>query len=243
MVDAALGLIKDIREHSTGNALELVRLEALAYATKNDFAQADKLLADEHNKNPKDDRFAGVMAEFYRRMGLSVLRQGIGDPAREKTAEKDAAAWFRKALAALDEQLLLLTALTANSQEISDVNLRKVEIQMTLKDFEAAIVTLTAMMREGQEKPVPLLNRAISELQINRLDAAKSDYQALERMLPKPSVTVYSGLAQIAQKQNDPPAEIRYDKLYLEYAPHDTPEFTNVTRRLHELETRRTPLQ
>ena len=31
---------------------------------------------------------------------------------------------------------------------------------------------------------------------------------------------VYYGLAQIAQKQNDKPAEIRYDKLYLQYAPH-----------------------
>jgi predicted Zn-dependent protease len=176
------------------------------------------------------------MAEFYRRMGYSVLREGKRDPAKEKSAEKDAAIWFKKALTALDEQLQLLNAVTANAQEISNVNLRKAEMQMTIKDYEAAIITLTAMVRQDPEKPVPLLNRAISELQINRLDAAKNDYQALEKMVPELSQMIYYGLAQVAQKQNDKPAEIRYDKLYLKYASHNTPEFTNVTQQLHKLE-------
>jgi tetratricopeptide (TPR) repeat protein len=238
LLDAALVLIKDVREHSTQNPLEMVRLEALVYATKNDFAQADKLLTDEHNKNPKDDKFAGVMAEFYRRMGYTVLRESGGDPAREKSAEKDAAIWFKKAMTALDEQLQLLNALTANTLEISGINLRKAEIQMTIQDYASAIITLTAMLRQDPGMQVPLLNRAISELQIGRLDAAKDDYLALEKMLPKPSQVVYYGLAQVAHAQNDKPAEIRYDRLYLKYAPHNTQEATNVTRQLHALEGR-----
>jgi predicted Zn-dependent protease len=236
LVDAAFGLIRDIHGRSTANPLELAGVEALAYAAKKDFAQADKLLTDEHNKNPKNDKLAGVMAEFYRRMGYSVLREGKRDPAKEKSAEKDAAIWFKKALTALDEQLQLLNALTANAQELSNVNLRKAEIQMTIKDYEAAIITLTAMVRQDPKNPVPLLNRAISELQINRLDAAQNDYQALEKMVPDLSQMIYYGLAQVAQKQNDKPAEIRYDKLYLKYASHNTPEFTNVTQQLHKLE-------
>ena len=232
--DAALSLVKDMRERFTGNPLELLRVEALAYATKNDFAQADKLLTDGHNRNPKDDKFAGVTAEFYRLMGYSVLRESKGDPAKEK----DAAIWFKKSLAALDQQLQLLNALAANPREIANVNLRKAEMQMTLKDYEAAIVTLTAMARQDPKNPVPLLNRAISELQIGRLDAAKNDYQALEKMAPQPSHIVYYGLAQVAQKQNDKPAEMRYDKLYLQCAPRNTAEFTNLTRQLQKLEGR-----
>ena len=88
------------------NPLELVRVEALAYAKKNNFAQADKLLTEARSKNPKDAEFAGVMAEFYRLMGYSVLHESNGDAAREK----DAAKWFQKSLAALDEQLQLLNA-------------------------------------------------------------------------------------------------------------------------------------
>ena len=60
-------------------------------------------------------------------------------------------------------------------------------MQMMLKDYPAAIITLTAMVRQDPDNPVPLLNRAISELQISRLDAAKKDYQAVEKMVPEPS--------------------------------------------------------
>ena len=80
LVDAGLGASsRDIPERATGNPLELVRVEALAYFKKTNFAQADKLLTDAHSKNPKDEDFAGVMAEFYRLMGYQVLRESNGD--------------------------------------------------------------------------------------------------------------------------------------------------------------------
>jgi hypothetical protein len=132
--NAGLNLIKDIRTRSTYNPLEMTLLEALAYAKKNDLAQADKLLADELKKNPKDDKTTGMIAEFDRRMGYSLLRESQANPALEKSAEKDAAAWFQKALTTFNEQLQLLNASKANAQEISNINLRKTEIQQTLKD-------------------------------------------------------------------------------------------------------------
>jgi thioredoxin-like negative regulator of GroEL len=236
-VDGALSLIKTLHEQSPLNPLELARVEALAYAKKNDFAQADRLLTEAHNRYSKDANFPGVMAEFYRLMGYSALRESKGNAAKEK----EAANWFKKALWALEVQLPLLNESTksaASAQEIPRVNLRKAEMQMMLKDYEDAIITLTAMMRQDPDNPVPRLNRAISELQINKLDAAKIDYLALEKMVRERSPMVYYGLAQVAQKQNDKPAEIRYDKLYLEYAPTNTAEFTNMTQQLHKLEGR-----
>ena len=232
LVDAAFVLIKDVRQRSAGNPLELVGVEVLAYLTKNDFAQADKLLEDAHRKNPKDEKFDGVMAEIYQLMGNRVLRDSKEDAAKEK----EAAQWFRKALTALDEQLALLNGPLADAQEVNLVNLRRGEMQMAVKDYQAAIVTLTEMVHQDPANPVPLLNRAVSELQVNRLDAAKNDFLAVEKIMQEPSPAVYYGLAQVAQKQNDKPAEMRYDKLYLRYAPQNTLEFSNLTQQVRKLE-------
>ena len=245
LLDPALNLIRAIPDATSSfgymvNPLERARVEALAYAKKNDFAQADKLLTEAHAKNPKDAGFVRVMAEFYRLMGYSVLRESSRDAAKEQTAERDSAKWFQKSLAALDDELRLLNApmeVTAHAADIPHVNLQRIEMQMMLKDYPGAIVTSTTMLRLDPQNPVLLLNRAISELQSGQLEPAKKDYQTLEKLLPGPSFIVYYGLAQVAQKQNDKPAEIiRYDKLYLQYAPHNTAEFTNVTQQLRKLE-------
>ncbi len=171
-------------------------------------------------------------------MGNKVLRESEGNPAREKSAENDAAPWFKKSLAALDERLRLLEAAMARAQEIYRVNLSRVEMQMALKDYDAAISNLTELAPLHPQNPAPLLNLAICELQINRLGAAKKDYQSVEEMMREPSPQVYYGLAQIAQKQNDKAAEIRYSKLYLQHAPRGTPEFAGVSQRLLKLEGR-----
>jgi hypothetical protein len=78
----------------------------------------------------------------------------------------------------------------------------------------------------------------MAEMQVKHFDAAKSDYQALERMKPGPSPAVYYGLAMVAQGNHDQAAEIRYDKLYLGVAPRNTLEFTNVTQQLRRLQGR-----
>ena len=233
--EAAFALIKDMRDRSAGDPLELAGVEALANLSRNDFAQADALLAAAHKKFPQNERFAGTMADSYLLIGERILRQGQGDASKEEAAGKNAAVWFKKALTALDEQLELLTARTAGAREISSVNRRRAEMQMALHDYPAAIVTLTEVLNQNPRESVPLLGRAFSELQIGRLDAAKSDYQALEKMLPGPSPAVYYGLAQVAQKQNEKAAEILYCKLYIQHAATNTLEFTNATRRLRAL--------
>jgi tetratricopeptide (TPR) repeat protein len=106
-----------------------------------------------------------------------------------------------------------------------------------MKDYEGAIGTLNATVRLDPVKSISLLNRAISELQINRLDAAKKDYQDVEKMTPSPSQAVYYGLVQVAQKQNDKPTAIHYAKLFLKYAPPSSPEFASVSQQLHKWET------
>ncbi len=84
-----------------------------------------------------------------------------------------------------------------------------------------------------------LLNRGISELKLNRLDDARRDYETVEKIVPEPWQGVYLGLAQIAQKQNNTSAEIRYDKLYLKCAATNTSEFANIREHVQKLETHR----
>jgi tetratricopeptide (TPR) repeat protein len=233
--DAALRVISDLHGRFTGNPLELVRVKTLAYVKKNDFTEADKLLTDELNQSPQNDTLIKMMAEFYRLMGYDVLRQATLDHQTETRADQAAGIWFNKALTAFDEHLKLLGGVPANAPEISSANLRKAELQMTTKNYEAAVSTLNAIIREDPKDPIPLLNRAISELKANRLDAAKTDFLAVEKMVPDPWRAVYYGLAQVAQKQNDTSDEIRYDELYLKYAPRNTPDFTNVMEQVQKL--------
>jgi len=236
LAEASLDLIGKVRGGFKGDKEDLVNVEVLACIAQKNYARADKLLTEEHNKNPKSAKFSSIMAESYRLMGYSVLNEAKGNPAKAQNDKKDAVTWFKKALAALDEFSQLLPASGANALLVYDSSLRKAELQMSVKDYAAAIITLTEMVRHDPDKPVPLLNRAISELQVNRLDEAKNDYLAVEKLLPKPSAKIYRGLAQIAQLQKDKSSEIRYEKEYLKYASEGTPEFTNATEELRQLE-------
>jgi tetratricopeptide (TPR) repeat protein len=234
--DPALAILHGISDNAGLNPLERVRLEAMVYAKKNDFERADKVLTEAHMKNPKSGSLAGLMADFYRLMGYSTLSETNSAAAGEKAAAR----WFQKSLDALNEELNWSTTFaesTPHELEIPRINRDKTEMQMMLKDYSNAIVTCTAILRQEPGNLDALLNRAICELVLGRLDAAKNDYLALEKS-PEPSYKVYFGLAQIAQKQNDQEGEIRYDKLYLQYAPHNTAEYTNITQQLRKLEGR-----
>ncbi len=234
--DAALKLLGSARAGFTGSPLELIRVEALAYATKRDFAAAEKLLTDERAKDPGNARFLGVMAEFYRRMGYFMLREEIKSAPGKGEFQKEAARWFAKAVQATADQLKILNASGAEPDEISDATLSKAEVEMTMKDYQAAIATLGGLLERDPKNTSARLNRAISEFELHRFDASREDFLVLEKQLPAPSSLVYDGLAKVAKATHDKEAQIRYDKLYLDYARTDAVEFTNVTRELRALQ-------
>jgi tetratricopeptide (TPR) repeat protein len=231
LYDQALGVIKHIRDQTSHLPEDLVRVEALAYSKKGNYEAAERLLVEAQQKNPKDANFLGVMVEFYRVMGYEGLRQSGGDASKEERAMQ----CFTEGLAAVDKQLELLNHSMANTTDIPEAMLRKAELQIMLKKYNDAIVTLTQVSEMNPENPVPRVNRAISELQVGKIAEAKSDYLALEKMLPKASYVVYYGLTQVAQKQKDEAAEARYGKLYLKYAPRQTSEYTNMVQQLQKL--------
>jgi tetratricopeptide (TPR) repeat protein len=129
LTDAAFALISDAQKHSPENSTELACLKALAYAAKNDFVQADKLLTETRLRSPLDDRFTIEMAEIYRLIGYRVLGEGGGGGPQAKEGRDAAAVWFRKALAAFNEHLQFLGARPIPAQDTNLASLRVAEMQ------------------------------------------------------------------------------------------------------------------
>jgi tetratricopeptide (TPR) repeat protein len=99
--DAGLTLLQDIRGRATGDPVEIARVEALAYVNKNDFAQTDRILLETRQKYPKDQRlFAVGWLSSTGGWATSCSIESNGDEGKEK----DAAKWFQKALAAMNEE-------------------------------------------------------------------------------------------------------------------------------------------
>jgi outer membrane protein assembly factor BamD (BamD/ComL family) len=74
----------------------------------------------------------------------------------------------------------------------------------------------------------------VANLRAAKLDAAKTDYQALQLQFPR-SFQVYFGLAEIAYRQKETNAAIGYYQAYLTNAPPNSPESKYVGQRLKGL--------
>ena len=78
------------------------------------------------------------------------------------------------------------------------------------------------------------MNRAIAYLQSGQLDAARNDYEAIQKALPT-AHAVYYGLGEIAFQRKDVPSAIKHYEAYLKYAPPDTKEAKQIAERLKQL--------
>jgi tetratricopeptide (TPR) repeat protein len=124
------------------------------------------------------------------------------------------------------------------SDDVPDILLKKAEVQMMLKSYEAAIATLDQCLQLRPFNPTALLNRAVAEVQLKKTQEAKNDYKALRKLLPNQTYVSDYGLADMAAAEKNSVEEIRCLKRYLKTAPNDTPEYSLVQQRLQRLEGR-----
>jgi len=101
--------------------------------------------------------------------------------------------------------------------------------------FADALPPLDRLMNLQTNNYSGQLYRAIARLQSGNLDASRQDYEAIVKVVPT-AYQAYYGLAEIASRQKDTPAIIKYYQLYLTNAPPDTEEARFVTTRLKELQ-------
>jgi Flp pilus assembly protein TadD len=140
---------------------------------------------------------------------------------------------FSNAVACIDRQL----ALDPNNPEAL---IYKGYACLQLGALDQAASTLTrAMEMETNNTPKlrasARLNRAVTYLRADKLDLARRDYETLRKSLPS-LYPVYYGLQEIAYRERDTNAAVRYCQLYLTNAPPNTPEAKQIRDRLKELQ-------
>ena len=134
---------------------------------------------------------------------------------------------YNDALDILDKQLALtpdnFTAL-----------LNKSAIYITLEAYDKAIPVLDRILGIDPKNPSALMNPGIAHFHVGSLEKAEKDYKDLEKQIPHYPWVFYR-LAEIAGKRKNTAEEVANYKLFLKYAPVETPEVSTVRDRLRRL--------
>ncbi|MBU6402050.1 MAG: tetratricopeptide repeat protein, partial [Verrucomicrobia bacterium] len=221
--DPALKLVGDIHRGadrtplSATNQVDLACLEAYAYFLKTNYTRAEQVLRTAQAAFPDDAKISDRLYQMY----LSLHR-------------------YPEALAVIDRRLKQvpdsIDALLARSVVLIQSG--------AYADAIAPLDRILALAPKNSESYVAaLLNRAIANLQTERLDASQRDYEALLNVIPD-SYRLYYGLGEIAYRKKDAAAVKKYYDLYLRFVPPaTTPEQIKernlVSQRLKELKTGR----
>ena len=103
-----------------------------------------------------------------------------------------------------------------------------------LRDYEHAIATLTELLALQSTNDAARARRAVARFQSGQLAAARQDYEALARTATV-VYPIYATLAEVASRQKDTAAAIKYCELCLSNAPPNTPGLEKIRAQLKEL--------
>jgi len=103
-----------------------------------------------------------------------------------------------------------------------------------LKRYSDALAALDKVIAVQTNNYDALFNRAIANLELNNLDAARVDYQKLQELAPA-SVPVAYGLGEIAYRRHETNEAVRNYEIYLAGANTNSEEAKTVVQRLREL--------
>ena len=96
-------------------------------------------------------------------------------------------------------------------------------ISIQLKDYTAAIAAFDRVLAVQTNNDNALFNRAIANLDSDRLDAARADYLRLQQTFSN-SFQVAYGLGEIAWRQHDTNEAVRNYQIYLANADTNSGE-------------------
>ncbi len=105
---------------------------------------------------------------------------------------------------------------------------------LQINEYEKAIPPLTRVLTLQSNYYPAMLNRAIAYLRSDRLEAARRDYEVLQKALPT-EYRIYYGLGEIAYRKRETNAAVRSYQLYLTNSPPNTEEAKFISGRLKEL--------
>lgn len=227
--DKALQWVVKLRANPAVKRWDVSRVEALAYYAKNDFPTAEKLMVSALQESPSDENRVQILAEFYRVTGEAALRENKRPEANRR---------FTNALNYVNEELqMLLDAHNApDSRDVLEAMMKKAEVQTMLKAYDASIVTLSQIIELQPQNASAVLNRAIAEVQIGKLEDAKRDYRKLRKLLPQQPYLSDWGLGEVAAHETNRTDEAHYLKRFLDTAPPNSLEVLQAKKRLKTLQ-------
>lgn len=216
MPDAALQVARGIHAQSDSsgldhtNQVELLAIETAAHLSKGNLQAAEKVVRDSLSKDPRDHDLLAAATKVYMDFGCYTNALGIIDE-QLQIQPNDPGALFYKGNACLQ--------LNAYSQAIPPLTTL---LQLETNNFSKSHYLAQFM-------------RAKAYLGLGQLQQAKADYETLSTALPK-EFPVYFDLGEIAYREKDNQAAVRYYQLYKTYAPtNESDELKLVNSRLAEL--------
>jgi len=227
--DKALDLLRKLRGSTKIGAWELFRCEALAYMAKGDYETAERVLLDAVKADPNDENRVGTLAEYYRIRGIELMNE------RKKT---EATRFFTYALTNSDRALQLLASGkdTDPAFDVSEMLLKKAEIQTKLHSYADAASTLSQVLERQPKNFTALMNRAVTEIQLKRFPAAKDDFNELGKLLPEQPYLAEFGLAEVASAQTNQVDELEHLKQGVKSAPKNSSDYQQALKRIKALE-------
>jgi tetratricopeptide (TPR) repeat protein len=212
MPGEALKLVGQIRAQSSlreairTNRTEFLFVEASAHLAQKDIVGAEVAVDATLKQFPGDENLLATATQVYMAYGC-----------------------YSNALGVI-EQLLTLAPTNMNAL------INKGYACLQIGAFDQAIPPLTQVLAMDTTNHSALLNRAIAYLRSDKLDAAQSDYEVLQKAFPT-AFQIYYGLAEIAWQKKDTNATVRNYQLYLANAQTNTPEAKIVSERLKQLKS------
>ncbi len=172
--------------------------------------------------DPNNTNTLSLKALAYWQLGLYIqAHTNQLDPTSPSFTEA-----YSNSLSAI-EQWLRLTPDEPNALFFKSMSL------MQLGHYDQAVAPLTTLISQSSNA-VARLNRAICYFRSGTFDAAKQDYLEVKKAHPEAYQADY-GLAEIAYRDKDFPAAIKYYGSYESNAPPATDEYKGVEARLKEL--------
>jgi tetratricopeptide (TPR) repeat protein len=208
--DRALDLVKRMRARpevfltTSTNRTDLLVVETTALFSQKEITAADKIIQTALRKNPSD---AYLLNSAFQ-VCLNFSR-------------------YSNALVAVDGLLQI-------TPDDSTLLANKGRMHVLLGGFNEAIPTLTRALALDTNNHTARLYRAIAYLRADKLDEARRDYEALQKVFPKQFQIDY-GLGEIAYRRRETNAAIQNYEAYLADAFTNTTEAQSVLQRLKEL--------
>ena len=208
--DRALEVLHDPQTHplrfnlTETNSTDLNTLTALSYFQKDETARGSKLFELEMARHPDNGPLFTTVSQAYFAHGL-----------------------FTNALRVIDHRL-------AQTPDDPEWLFGQGFANLQIGNYDQAIVALTRVMDLTTNDPTARFNRALAYLQSDKLDLARTDYNALQTTYTNSTQVAY-GLGEVAWRQHNTNEAVHNYELYLANAPTNSAEYKTVHERLTQL--------